>query len=83
MKGNRMNLAKQAKAFLDTKTRVNPAGVDTDAMFNEFIVSLKEAGQKTSEWTEGEWFEAARQFGYEEMDLGTMMEVVASWGVDE
>jgi len=76
-------LASRAKAFLRNQRRDNPVGDDQDALFNEFIVSLKEQGEKTNEWSEGEWFQAAREFGFDEMELGALMETVAAWGVDE
>lgn len=76
-------LASRAKNFLNTKRRANPPGEDQDELFNEFIVSLKEKGAKTSDWTEGQWFQAAREFGYDEMELGSLMEMVAAWGVDD
>lgn len=76
-------LASRAKAFLRTQRRENPVGDDQDALFNEFIVSLKERGEKTNEWSEGQWYQAAREFGYPEMEIGSVLEMVAAWGVDE
>lgn len=78
-----MNLTTQAKAFLRSNPRQNPAGVDDETMFNEFIVSLRERNMKVSDWSEGQWFQAAREFGFDEDDLGSLMEQVAAWGVDD
>jgi len=78
-----MNLTTEAKAFLRTHPRSNPPGDDMETRFNEFIVSLRERNLKVSKWSEGQWFKAAREFGFDEGDLGSVMEQVASWGVDD
>lgn len=77
------SLVSEAKAFLRSNPRSNPPGDDMETRFNEFIVSLKERGLKVSTWSEGDWFRAAREFGFDEDDLGSLMEEVAAWGVDD
>ena len=76
-------LASEAKAFLKSQPRSNPVGDDMEIRFNEFIVSLKERNLKMSGWSEGQWFKAAREFGFPEDEIGSLMEEVAAWGVDD
>jgi hypothetical protein len=83
--GNSMakSLVQEARSFIRSNPRSNPPGDDMDTRFNEFIVWLKERGLKMSDWSEGDWFQAAREFGFDEDDLGSLMEQVAAWGVDD
>jgi hypothetical protein len=76
-------LKAQAKQFLSSKRRMNPPGDDREISFNEFMIHLKSQGKKMNSWSEGQWFQAAREFGFEEQDLADLMEQVASWGVDD
>ena len=78
----KVNLVQDAKAFVRGHPRRNPPQ-DEQTRFNEYIVTLKERGLRTSDWPEGVWFQAAREFGFEEEELGSLMEQVAAWGVDD
>jgi hypothetical protein len=78
------SLESMAADFLKRTPRQNPPDEDQDeALFNQFIVSLRSKGIDVSDWTEGDWFKAARKFGFDEEDLGSLMEQVAAWGVDD
>jgi hypothetical protein len=78
------NLTAKADNFLARTPRQNPPNdLDSEVLFDRFLVSLKSNGENMSSWGEGEWYKAARKFGIDEEDIPTMMEHVAAWGVDD
>jgi len=60
--------------------RENP-GDDTEMTLNAFLYEIQKSGNDLSSWSEDEWWEALRRFGFDEEDIPDALENVAGWGV--
>lgn len=77
-------LADQALDFVRRNPRRNPPDEDEiDERVQGFCIEKKRQGENLSEWTEEDWREALGALGVHDEELGTYLEVVASWGVDD
>jgi hypothetical protein len=77
-------LAKQALNFVRRNPRRNPPDEDEiDERVQGFCIEKKRQGENLSEWSEEEWREALVTLGVPDEELGTCLEEVASWGVDD
>jgi len=78
------SLEQQAAEFARSRPRQNPPDADeVDELVQSFIIEKKTEGEELSSWTEEEWREALTKLGVPDDFLGSFMEDVAAWGVDD